>query len=47
VKVVVVVVGSVHVISGTGCAVLGWGGELGGNSKGVQAETETAANEAT
>ena len=33
-EVVVVVVSSVQVISGTGCALLGWGYDLKGNSKG-------------
>ena len=42
VDVLVVVVGSVQVVSGTGCAVLAWRYSL--QPGGVQTETETAAN---
>jgi len=47
VEVVVVVVGSVQVISGTGCAVLAWRYDLRGNSQQGGKQTETAANRAT
>jgi len=47
IEVVVVAVGSVQVISGTGCAVLAWRYDLRGNSQEGGKQTETATNIAT
>ena len=47
VEVVVVRVGSVQGISGTGCAVLAWRYDLRGNSQEGGKQTETTANGAT
>ena len=47
VEVVVVVVGSVPVISSTGCAVVGWRYDWWEQREGREGERETAANGAT